>query len=271
MGLHYGGLVMRRFIVKPEAVRRDASGHPHSLRLYADEAWHLARVLRLAQGDAIVAMDGLGMEYEATLTKVSAQQVEAAITAVCRSLAETKMPLILFQGLPKADKMDFIVQKSTELGVAAIYPVITKRVVTKLDQNKAQSRVARWERIAREAAKQSGRAVCPAVASPVSLPQAITVADLSYLLVPWEEAEQPLATVLAKMKQELPNSIAELSQMRIGLVIGPEGGFSREEVEQLVALGGQAVTLGPRILRTETAGIVALSAILFALGELGGP
>lgn len=270
MGLHYGGLKMRRFIVKPEAICRDVAGHPLTLQLSAEESWHLAKVLRLTPGDAIVATDGLGMEYEATLTCVEPEQAEAIINTVCRSPAETKIPLLLFQGLPKADKMDLIVQKCTELGVAAIYPVITSRVITRLDQTKAQARVARWERIAREAAKQSGRAVCPPVALPTSLPLAITAADLHYLLVPWEEARQPLAVTLAKIKEKMPTSKSALAQMRIGLAIGPEGGFSGQEVEQLVALGGQAVSLGPRILRTETAGLVALSAILYAFGELGG-
>ncbi len=254
---------MHRFFITAAAVTPDETGVPAAIHIDGEEAWHLARVLRLRPGDTIVAGDGAGRDYEAVLTEVGERAAVARVTAVRRNRAETRVPILLLQGLPKAEKMDWIVQKCTELGVAGIYPVATERAVVKIPAEKAAARIDRWERIAREAAKQAGRASWPPVVPVASLPNALALARPSHLLVPWEEAQRPLVAAMAEIA-------ASPALARLGVAIGPEGGFAASEVEMMAAAGGIPVSLGPRILRTETAGLATIAAILYALGELGG-
>ena len=254
---------MHRFFVAPGDVHRTEQGTPEFVQITGEEAWHLAKVLRLALGDEVVVGDNTGMEYRLVLTSVTPNSAQGRVVAAAPSTAEIGLPLTLFQGLPKADKMDYIVQKCTEMGIATIRPVETERSVLKLAGAKATERVARWQRISKEAAKQAGRAVCPQVAPVSALADAVRAAGLPFLLAPWEEATGSFSAAL----QAIPGAAKSGG---IGVVIGPEGGLSRAEADMLSAMGGVLVSLGPRILRTETAGLVTLSALLFAMGELGG-
>ena len=200
-----------------------------------EELKHLRQVLRLAPGDEIeVLWDGRRLLAE--LTEVAAQ---AAAFAVRQELPdrEPRCRVTLYQGLCKGEKMDFLVQKCTEMGVHAVVPVEMARSVARADH--AQKKTERLARIAREAVKQCGRAHVPEV-----------------LLMPYEEGGQPFAERIAARS--------------VGLLIGPEGGIAPEEAEAVRAIGGQAMTLGSRILRTETAGLVALTLTLHGAGDLGG-
>ena len=170
------------------------------------------------------------------------------------------MRITLFQGLAKGDKVETVIQHGTELGVCGFVPVASSRAVVKLEPKKAVERVERWQRIAREAAEQSRRGAVPAVAEVVSWKQAAArCRDYDLALVPWEEGGEPLKTVLE----------AHPGAKTVAVFIGPEGGLSPDEVALAREHGARAVTLGPRILRTETAGLAAAAAILYALGDLG--
>ena len=173
---------------------------------------------------------------------------------------ELSSKLYLFQGLPKQDKMELIVQKAVELGAYQVIPVSTRRSVVKLDEKKALKKVERWQQIALSAAKQAGRGYIPQVADVMSYPEALSYAKkLDVVLIPYELAEG------MKETKEIIESI--VPGQSVGIFIGPEGGFEKEEVELALEWGAKAVTLGRRILRTETAGLAMLSVLMFRLEE----
>lgn len=234
--------------------------------LSATDAAHAARVLRLAPGDTVVVCDGRGYEYEAELEHVSSREVSARVRACRFSDAEPGVHLTLAQGLAKGDKMDLIVQKAVEVGVSRIIPLITERTVVRVDGEKARAKVERWQRIAYEAAKQSGRARVPTVEAVHAWDEFWRRTDLGTALVAWEgEREQRLLPVV----QEWAETRRPAAPAPLTVVIGPEGGLAEAEVALARRSGGVAVTLGRRILRTETAGLVAAAVVLSALGELG--
>ena len=200
------------------------------------------------------------MEYLGVLRRVSVAECLAEIIAERYGPAEPHIRLHLFAGLSKADKMDYLIQKCTELGVTAIHPVVTERSVVRLKGEKAVDRTQRWQRIAREAAKQCGRARYPSVSSVEPLQAAVSRHCCRPLVVAWEEASEPLRPYL-----EQCHSVSEIG---CGAVIGPEGGLSSDEVKGLQELGAFVGGLGPRILRTETAGVVLVALMANALGEL---
>ena len=175
-----------RFFVEPNQINGDL------ISLDGDELVHLARVLRLQVGSAIVVCDGSGKEYQAILQNIDSKLAVARITAIRDSLSEPRLKITLVQGLPKADKLDFIVQKGTEIGLTAFMPVVTERTIVRLDGNKAVRRVERWQRIAKEAAKQSGRALVPKVHMPVSWQESLSKFQEQPLgrrgFLPWEKA-----------------------------------------------------------------------------------
>lgn len=263
---------MARFFVQSEAITGD------KITITGDEFIHLHRVLRLGAGDTITVCDGSGREYEATLRQILPEGAVAEIEATKMSAAEPFVNLTLVQGLPKAGKMDLIVQKGTEVGISRFLPVITERTVVNLNQKKMERRVERWRRIAREAAKQSRRAVVPAVDMPVTWADVLhryrQVAGLGCLgVLPWEEeCSTGLRNILQK-EWAVPGTgehgCNSGSRQDIWLFIGPEGGLSRAEVEQAREAGIISVTLGPRILRTETAGLIAAALVLYESGDLG--
>lgn len=231
--------------------------------LLPEEARHAAQVLRLAPGDAVELLDGERL-FVGVLARVDKQSAAARVEAQLPG-REPRVRVTLFQGLCKGDKLEGVVRKCTELGVHAIQPLEMARCVQRLDAKKAEAACERWRRIAREATKQCGRAWTPEIYLPAPIADASLAArwaEQDMIVVPWEEAEQG---ALRALLGHLPGDGVAL---RIGLVIGPEGGITEGEISQLHGFGARSVTLGPRILRAETAGMAALAAILALCGEL---
>lgn len=243
----------------------------NSISIIGEELTHLQRVLRLQVGATFVVCDGTGKEYQAVLREVGRELALAEIISVADSVVEPRLHITLVQGLPKADKMDFIIQKGTELGIHEFLPVITERTIVRLGPDKAERRVERWQRIAQEAAKQSQRAVVPKVSMPVSWAEGLSLykarrgAVLG--LFPWESATgKHLRDVLIQAWGELGDDGRPLEAW---ICIGPEGGWSPEEAKAAELAELIPVSLGSRILRTETAGMVVAALVLYASGDLG--
>lgn len=224
-----------------------------------DESRHMRQVLRLRAGDVVVAGDGAGGDLTVRLDAL-ADTASGTIIAVSASGAESPLALTLVQGIPKGDRMERIVRAATELGVRRIVPVIAERTVVHLDAGGWRERARRWQRIASEAAKQSGRSFIPEM----DLPRTLTASPdhaADFRLCLWEGAVQSLADALASAPGA-PTSIAVL--------VGPEGGLSPGEVEHVRRLGWSVARMGPRILRTETAGPAVAAVLQFHFGDLGG-
>jgi 16S rRNA (uracil1498-N3)-methyltransferase len=255
-------LSLPRFFVVPDHIERDGETGARRVQILGDEAQHAARVLRLTCGQRVVLCDGSGVEYLGVLTQVAPRACLADVISERQGPAEPRMQLHLFAGLSKGDKMDYLVQKCTELGAAAIHPVVTERSVVRLEGDKAIVRSQRWERIAREAAKQSGRARWPSVSPVEPLAEAVRHFPCEQLVVAWEGASSPLRYWLSGQHPA--------SEVSVGAVIGPEGGLSSAEACGLQDQGAFVCSLGARILRTETAGVVLVALIASAFGELDG-
>ena len=217
---------------------------------------HIKNVLRMKPGEKFVANDGNGASYCCSIREFSGDCVIADIEKGQLKNTELPVRLVLFQGLPKADKMELIIQKAVELGAAEIVPVEMARCVVRLDEKKKKNKIARWQSIAESAAKQSGRTVIPEVKSVMAFGEALKYSEsLDMLLVPYECADSV---------KILRNKIDELKGgMSAGIFIGPEGGYEEKEIEKAKEHGGEIVSLGKRILRTETAAIAALSICMF--------
>jgi 16S rRNA (uracil1498-N3)-methyltransferase len=224
-------------------------------------AGHLTRVLRLGVGDPVVLFDGSGREFAAEILEVRRQFVRLQVAEGARVERESDLNLVLALGLPRPAIMDLIVQKVTELGIDEIVPVGTERAQKWLKGERGVSRLKRWERIAQEAARQSGRNRVPRISSLTDFDQVLEQRkDTGLKLICWEEEETgSLRQILA----------AKGGGRHACVLIGPEGGFSRAEVEQAAAAGFQRISLGRRILRTETAAIMVIGLIQYELGDLG--
>ena len=206
---------------------------------------HIKNVLRLKVGQEITVSNGRGRDYTCSISELGRDEVLCHVEDVNDNFAELPVEVTLFQGYPKSDKMDLIVQKMVELGVCRIVPVFTARTIVKLDAKKVAKKTERCRIIAESAAKQSGRGIVPEITEPVTFAQAIEG--------------------LAKSRQIIADVTAPSSARRsLGVFIGPEGGFAREEVEQAMVAGAECITLGHRILRTETAGLAVMSIIMFS-------
>lgn len=222
-----------------------------------DNVNHIKNVFRMKVGDELTVCDGCGNDYRAVISTETCDCIEADIIEIVPSSTESHVRVTLYQGLPKGSKMDLIIQKNVELGVSKIVPVICNRTVVRLDKKDVQRRVDRWNKIAKEAAKQSGRGIVPRVTEPVTLIHAMDMAKTDdLLLIPYEkEKETRLKDVLRE------NSTA----CNVSVFIGPEGGFDEEEIEASVNRKIVPVTLGNRILRTETASMYMTSIIIYEL------
>lgn len=249
---------MHRFFVEPENLNDGMA------RISGSDARHLRTVMRLGIGDEVCLIDGKGSEYTAKIEVCDNGDVVARVLDFRECVCEPEVKLTLLQAVPKGDKMDFIVQKCTELGTSKIVPCITQRCVTKLDGKKAADRVTRWQRIALEAAKQCGRGTVPTVESVIPFEDAVhNIGEKkdSLFLMPWElEKSLRLRDVL----QERREGICSMT-----FAIGPEGGFAVDEVDVARENGALTVGLGSRILRTETAGMAVCTMVLYELGEIG--
>ncbi len=223
--------------------------------LPAEEAKHAAKVLRLKPGDEVCAMDGAGRRWRAEMAGEGRVRLLEELSA-----NECAARITVYEGLPKADKLDFIAQKLTELGAARLVPVKMERCVVKLDGKDGAKRRERLQKIAREAAKQCRRGLPMDVSEPMDWRAVLTaMAAHDALLIPWEDAR---GTRLKDVFAELP------AAKDIGIVIGPEGGMSPDEVDAMLQIGGRTVTLGPRILRTETAAVVSAALAMQLWGDL---
>lgn len=223
-----------------------------------DDVKHIRDVLRYRVNDNLDICDEDGRKYIAQILNFSKEQIDLKVIRLCEGISEPSTKITLFQGMPKSDKLEFIIQKCTELGITEIVPVITKRVVVKLDNKNIEKKVERWNKIALEASKQSGRQKVPNVKNPINLKNLVeNIQKYDILLLPYEcEKEKSIKSVLRKLDKSFKN---------IAIFIGPEGGFESEEIELLNRENVQTVTLGPRILRTETAGLATLAMILYEL------
>jgi len=222
---------------------------------------YLTRVLRLVVGDALVLFDGIGVEADARIMRIGPRALELKVEERRPATAAERPHVTLIQALTKGDKLDLVVQKATELGVGRIIPVTSARSVPRLEAMRALGRRARWQKIAREAARQSGRADVPEVEPVTAIETAVgAAAKDAFKLMLWEGARGH------GLRDALPGGERP---KQIVIAIGPEGGFALDEVEAARASGFATVGLGPRILRTETAALVTLSILGFALGDLG--
>ncbi len=259
---------MRRFFVEEKDIKEN------QVTIKGDEARHIAQVLRLKERDKIKVFTGKGKEYLTEIIQASKKEVIGKILKESKLDTEPPIEITLVQGLPKSDKMDLIVQKATELGVKRIIPVITQRTVVKLNEEKVRARRNRWQRIALEAAKQSGRAIIPEVDAITTFVQSLSnISEENLNLIPWEEEETTsLKEVLKSITDHSApegRDLASGGRLPITVFIGPEGGFTSEEVEAAKEKGAVPVSLGPRLLRTETAGLITLAMILYELGDMG--
>ena len=221
---------------------------------------HIVHVLRMKVGEEVSVHDDVNRKYLCRIEKLLEERVVLSIVEQQESDTELSCPIYLFQGLPKGDKMEWIIQKCVELGVHAIVPVATKRAVVKLDEKKAQKKVNRWNAIAESAAKQAGRALIPQIATCITFEKALRMCNgLDAALIPYEKAEG--------MQHARDQVRALHGKHSIGIFIGPEGGFEESEIEAARAAGAIPITLGHRILRTETAGLTMLSILMFELEE----
>lgn len=233
-------------------------------KILGDDVKHLYKVLRLNEGDKIILNNCNAEEFLATISLITKQEVIVDIEEKIEINNESNIKIYLFQGLPKAQKMDLIVQKGTELGITEFIPTLTERVDVKLKGD--FKKLDRLNRIALEAAKQSKRSLVPTVSDPISFKEALDrMKALDIVIVPYENAENfGVKTLFNKID-------IDVSKIKtVGILVGPEGGFEIDEINKLKENGAYIVTLGSRILRTETAGFVATSLVQYELGDLGG-
>ncbi len=245
---------MHRFFVD------NCSGSSENIIITGNDVNHIKNVLRIKVGEHILVSDGQGMDYECSISELADDMVTAKIEDVFKNSAELPVKITLFQGIPKSDKLELIIQKAVELGVHEIVPVITKRTVVKIEEKKASKKLERYNGIAQSAGKQSGRGIIPEVKNFVSFKEALNMAkNLDMNIIPYEEARgmEYSRQVIADIK----------GKKSLGIFIGPEGGFAKEEVDMAVEMGAKCITLGNRILRTETAGLATLSIIMFEIDE----
>ena len=223
-----------------------------------DDVNHIRNVLRMTLGEKLAISCGKGVEYICAVEELQEDAVTARILEEHATESELPVSITLFQYLKKSDKMEFVIQKAIELGVSRVVPMRTKRCVVKLDERKEQKKLARWQAIAEAAAKQSGRGMIPEIERIADFEQALQMAaQCDTLLIPYELCDNMPESVTAVQRAAEGKSV--------GIFIGPEGGFERGEVEQAVNGGSVAISLGKRILRTETAGLAVLSVLMFLI------
>lgn len=241
---------MANFYIEKSAITQNVA------IISGEEAQHISRVLRMKKGDSVTLCDGEGMFYEAVLEGFDEKTVTAQILSSRIAETEPTVKITIFQGVPKNPKLETIVQKATEIGVVRIVPVDTVRCVAKLDK---MNKVDRLGKIAKEAAKQSKRGIVPEVSAPMSFKEAVKEAAKADLaIIPYEEEREI----------SLKKALTGKNPKTVSVMIGPEGGFEKDEITLALENGITSVTLGKRILRTETAPLVVASAVLYELGEM---
>lgn len=251
---------MHKFFTPKELINGDVA------KIIGDDVKHIYKVLRITQGEKVTLNNCEGVEYIAKVISVTKQEVLLEVLEKLDVNNESDIKIYLFQGLPKSQKMDLIVQKGTELGVTEFIPTITHRVDVKLKGE--FKKLDRLNRIALEAAKQSKRSIIPKVSEPIEFDEMIEkINSLDLVLVPYENAEN---FGIKKLVNNLEKNGSIEKIKSVGIFVGPEGGIEEDEIEKLKENGAHIITLGKRILRTETAGFVATSLIQYELSDLGG-
>ncbi len=233
-----------------------------------EDVKHISKVLRLKPEDIVEICDGIGGEYICEIESINKNDVLLSILEEKRSTQEAPIEVILYQGIPKGAKMDLIIQKTTELGITDIIPVEMERTIVQFDNDKDKSKkVERWQKIALEAAKQSKRGIVPTIHMPITFKAAVEHSKGNQLnIMPYENEEDVgFKGIIESLTYDEKSSIKN-----VGIWIGPEGGFDETEVLKAVESKIHPITLGPRILRTETAGFTILSLVMYELGDLGG-
>lgn len=232
-----------------------------SVTIEGSDVNHIRNVLRMKAGEKVRISTSSGKNYFCRLSEIGEAMVQADILEELSEGTELPNKIYLFQGLPKGDKMEMIIQKAVELGAYEIIPVSMKNCVVKLDAKKAENKVRRWQEIAKSAAKQSKRSLIPEICTPLTYRQAVEAAkELDVVFIPYENERGMAATREAVEQLKAGQSI--------GIFIGPEGGFAPEEIELAKKEGMQLISLGKRILRTETAGLAALAVLAYHLETL---
>ncbi|MFR1972728.1 MAG: 16S rRNA (uracil(1498)-N(3))-methyltransferase [Clostridia bacterium] len=245
---------MSKFFVKENQINND------KIHILGEDVNHIANVLRMKKEDEVqICNQETGENYITKIISFSKDEIECEIVKKIIETVESNVDITLFQGIPKFDKMELIIQKNTEVGVKKIVPVLMERTVVKLDEKTANKKIERWQKIAEVAAKQSMRDIIPEIENIIKL-QDITKQDYDVVLVAYENEEKNM------LKQEL-KKLQGKDRYKIAIVIGPEGGISEKEIEILKNMGTSFVSLGKRILRTETAGIVMSGNIMYELED----
>lgn len=251
-----GKIIMYRFFVPGENI------HEKEIIITGDDVNHIRNVLRMKPGEKTVVSCGRGTDYYCAITDIREEEILLLIEEEKPAVTELPVRITLFQALPKKDKMEFVIQKAIELGAAEIVPVESKRCIVKLDDKKEKKKLLRWRTIAEAAAKQSGRGKVPEIREVMSFSQALSYAEkMDTVMIPYELCDDMAGSVEIMKRAAEGESIA--------VFIGPEGGFERSEVELATSHGAVPVSLGKRILRTETAGLTVLSVLMFLI-EAGG-
>lgn len=246
---------MYQFFVEPNQINLSDK----KVMILGSDVNHIKNVLRMKPGEEINVSNGQdGREYRCGIVELGEESIVCELRFIKEDNVELPSRIYLFQGLPKADKMELIVQKAVELGVYQVIPVASKRCVVKLDEKKASSKIARWQGIAEAAAKQSKRGVIPQISGVMSFAQAVKMAsDMDVRIIPYELADGMDKT------REIINLLKPGQD--IAVFIGPEGGFEESEIRLAMENGIAPITLGKRILRTETAGMTVLSWMMYVL------
>ena len=226
-----------------------------------EDVKHISRVLRCRENDKLEVCDMDNNEYICEIKEINKDNILLDIIEKVNIKRESNLKVKLYQGMPKGTKMELILQKLTEIGVDEIVLVQTKRSVTKIDNKKEDKKIERWERIIYEAAKQSKRAKRPKLTGVLTFKEALADMQNNDLNLSPYENERTIS---------IKEAIKDSSANTIGIFVGPEGGFEEEEIEKIQEIDGKVVSLGPRILRTETASVVASSIVLYELSDLGG-
>lgn len=246
---------MHRFFINNENIQ------DNKIIVIGEDVKHIKNVLRLTEGDTISLCDKQGTDYIVEICDLLKEKIICSILETKLSSTEPPIEVILYQGVPKSTKMDLIIQKSTELGVAKIVPVITDRTIVKIqDRKKEEKKLERWNKITEEAAKQSKRSLIPEVSEILTFEEMlIALKNDGLTIVPYENEKNK------GIKEVLKDKVCK----KVNIIIGPEGGFEDKEIEALQTIGSNIVSLGPRILRTETAGFITSAIVLYELGDLG--
>lgn len=243
---------MYRFFVPVENIEEE------SIRITGDDVNHAKNVLRMSPGEKVVVSCGQGVDYYCIIDYIRDAEIGLCVEERRPVITELGTEITLYQALPKSDKMELVIQKAVELGAVKIVPVRTRRCIVRLDKQKAEKKLARWRSIAEAAAKQSGRGIIPEIPEIMSFAEALEDAgNLDAVLIPYE---------LYDGMQDSFGMVERAAKSRsVGVFIGPEGGFERGEIEQAIGQGAVPISLGKRILRTETAGMTVLSILMFMI------